>query len=154
METLLRLTIGVVFSLFVGHLLIKKILKILRTYIRFDVSGINVAEREIPPWLVGILERSFFTVVIAFDVSAAGAAIMAWVAIKMATDWNRINVKNVPPSGAPPSAKSTVPINSSTIDEATLRVFALSALYGSLLSMFFALIGGLICKGDIWWWPR
>lgn len=154
MEILLRWVIGLGFALGIGHLLTKIFLEKLRAHIRFDVSGINVAEREIPAWLAGILERLFFTAVIAFDVSAAGAAIMGWVAIKMATDWNRINIKNVPPGGAPPSAKSTVPINSSNIDEAKLRVFALSGLYGSLLSMFFALLGGLICRGAIWWWPR
>jgi hypothetical protein len=148
MEILLRWVIGLGFALGVGHLVTKTFLDKLRAYLQYDMSGMNLAEREVPAWLMGILERLFFTVLITFNISAAAAAVMGWLAIKMATDWNRIRIiYGDPTSGA-------VPRSLKAKDEAKLRVFAVSGLLGSLLSMFFALVGGLICKGDIWWWPR
>src|SRR3989442_1456443 len=43
----------------------------------------------VPPWLTGIIERLFFTVAVAFDLSGVATAMMAWMAIKLATNWNR-----------------------------------------------------------------
>jgi hypothetical protein len=48
---------------------------------------------------------------------------IAWTAAKMATDWNRLQGEREDPAGA------------------------LTEVLGSLVSMFFALIGGLICRG-------
>jgi hypothetical protein len=73
--------------------------------------------------LIGTLERLFFTLIIAFDVTAAAVAMVAWLALKMATNWNRPNASHTPTE-------------------------ALTGLLGGLISMLFALIGGLICKGD------
>ena len=91
MEILSRWVIGFVFSLFIGHLLTKKFVNDLRSYIKFDMSGINVSEREIPAWVMGTLERLFFTILIGFYVPAAGAAIMGWLTIKMLTNTNALS---------------------------------------------------------------
>jgi len=74
--------------------------------------------------LVGSIERLFFTILVAFNVSGTATAMIAWIAIKMATDWQRI---------LPRGAKLTV------------RSLAFSALLGNMISLLFALIGGLIC---------
>ena len=148
MEILSRWVIGFVFSLFIGHLLTKKFVNDLRSYIKFDMSGINVSKRGIPTWVMGTLERLFFTILIGFYVPAAGAAIMGWLTIKMLTNWNRINVRYGDP------ATGAVVDRIKIKEEANLRTYALSGLLGSLMSMLFALIGGLICKGAIWWWPH
>ena len=148
METLLRWVIGFVFSLVIGHLLTKKFVNDLRLYLKFDMSGINVAEPKIPAWLMGTLERLLFTILIAFDVSTVSAGIMGWLAIKMATDWNRVKIFYGDPGSG------SIPASLKFKEEAKLRTLAVSGLLGTLVSMIFALIGGLICKKAIWWWPR
>jgi hypothetical protein len=74
--------------------------------------------------LLGSIERLFFTTLVAFNVSGTATAMIAWIAIKMATDWQRI---------LPRGAKLWV------------RSLAFSALLGNMISLLFALIGGLIC---------
>jgi hypothetical protein len=85
----------------------------------------HVAPADVPPWLTGSLERLFFTVAVGFDVSGFVVAMVAWIAIKMGTDWNRPHGGGHDPAGA------------------------WTALLGGFMSMFFALIGGLICRGAI-----
>ena len=48
---------------------------------------------------------------------------IGWLALKLATNWNHPDWKEKP----------------------NARTFALSALLGGLVSMFFALLGGLVC---------
>ena len=78
----------------------------------------------IPAWLVGVIERLFFTIVVAFDISSSAIAMVAWISVKMLTGWNRQGAK-------------------STADG------ALSGLLGDVVSMLFALVGGLICAGKL-----
>ena len=84
----------------------------------------------IPPWLLGVCERAFFTLIVAFTVSGAAISMIAWVGIKMATGWNRLG--------------------EATGGNGDLRTRqSLGALFVDLWSIGFALVGGLICKGDI-----
>jgi hypothetical protein len=78
---------------------------------------------RVSPWLTGIVERAFFTVVLAFDVSGASTAMMAWLTVKMLPNWNRTTAD-------PPGA--------------------FTALLAGLVSLFFALVGGLICRTARW----
>ncbi len=73
----------------------------------------------VPRWITGMLERGFFTVAIAFNVPGSAIAMMAWLGAKMAANWSR-----------------------QTQDP----LVGVSALLSGLLSMFFALIGGLIVR--------
>lgn len=73
-------------------------------------------------WLIGVLERGFFTIIVAFNVSGAAIAMISWIIVKMATNWHII-------------ARSGKPLE---------RGVALSLLLGSMISMSFALIGGLV----------
>jgi len=68
--------------------------------------------------VTGIIERVFFTVVVAFDVSGTATAMMGWIAIKMAAVWN----------------------------VSQPRAATIFTALGGLMSMFFALTGGLICR--------
>ncbi len=81
-----------------------------------------------PNWLIGLSERLFFTVVVAFGVSGAAFAMIAWIMLKIVPNWE-LYVKH----------------------GATNKPLAWSSILASLCSMFFALLGGLICRGEIWY---
>ena len=59
-----------------------------------------------------------------------------WLTLKMATSWNRVWQ----------SPRS----NESAEDQEILRLGAFSALQGGLVSMLFAMIGGLIWRREMW----
>jgi hypothetical protein len=78
----------------------------------------------VPRWLssttIGILERAFFCLSVAFNLSGTAIAMIAWTAAKGAIHWNRFDPKH------------------------TGSAFVAAAC--SLLSMTLALIGGLVCQ--------
>jgi hypothetical protein len=94
-----------------------------------NLQPFQAAERA-PRWLTGCVERLFFTFLIAFQVGGAGTAMVGWLAVKMAANWGR-----PPPEGQ--SREDHVG-------------YAFTALLAGVLSMLFALIGGLIAAGEIW----
>lgn len=117
---------GLGFSLFIGELIIWLFLKKLRNYIG-DKPNLQEGAKGIPGWVTGIVERLFFTIIIGLEVSGIPTAMVAWLGLKLLTNWNHPDWKDRP--GA--------------------RDFALSALLAGLISMFFAIFGGLICFGKI-----
>ena len=137
MELFFRWFFGLgVFSLGLGCLLIYFFLEIVHIHIKAK-AGERGEQRayddvmkplDVPSWLVGLVERTFFTVLVAFNVSATALAILAWIALKMAFSWNMVWREKV---------------------SITLRSLAFSALLANLFSMLFALIGGLICRGGV-----
>lgn len=74
----------------------------------------------------GWLEQLFVITVVAFNVPGAGAAIPTLLAVKMLTNLNRQG-RDLPP-------------------ELIVRRRAVTGLFGSLISVTFALLGGLICR--------
>jgi hypothetical protein len=160
MENLLRWSIGFLVSLVIAHFATKNFLGALNSHLGYNEqwvrSNIDFNQPRIPAWLMGTLERLFFTILVAFDVSAVSAGIMGWLAIKMGTNWNRINPRRQKDSWIPSAGSTTTPEEhqqqQTAQQEAMLRMYALASLLGSLVSMLFALIGGLICSGRIWWW--
>jgi len=85
--------------------------------------------RYFSPWITGTIERLFFTILVAFNVSGTATAMIVWISVKMAVDW-LIVIKDE--------------------REQWKRQMASSALLGSMISLFFALMGGLIfSKGVI-----
>ena len=84
--------------------------------------------RPVPGRLTGITERLFFTVIIAFQVSGAAVAMMAWLGAKMAANWNRQVAET---QGDP-------------VENVRRRRGAIAALVTGLVSMLFAAVGGLI----------
>lgn len=78
---------------------------------------------------MGLIERFFFTIGVAFALPGIGVAMIGWLTVKMVTGWNRAEAE-----GGEPGKRRRM-----------------SALAGGLTSMFFATIGGLICAGRIFW---
>jgi len=87
----------------------------------------ELSPRRVRPWVVGIIERVFFTVLVAFNVSGYPTAMIGWLGLKLATNWNHPSWQSKPES----------------------RTHALLALLAGLISMLFAFLGGVICNGTI-----
>jgi hypothetical protein len=83
---------------------------------------------RVPAWLTGAVERFVFCVFVGLDVSGAGTAMMAWLGLKLATNWNHVEMTSEP----------------------SARTFAFSALVAGLVSMLFAVLGGYVARGDLW----
>src|SRR6476646_4511744 len=83
--------------------------------------------KRVPPWLTGAVERLAFTVFVGLELPGAATAMMGWLAIKLATNWNRDDMQKV---GA-------------------ARPFSFTALLAGLISMTFAAVGGMIACGKL-----
>ncbi len=136
MSPLARWVFGLgIFALGIGWLCTGLFLKGIRSHIKNkaterDEAGLYediMTPLDVPSWLIGIMERTFFVILVTFDLSATAVAMIAWLTVKMLYNWNILTEeKNI-----------------------TIRSLAFSALLGNIVSMLFALIGGLICRGSI-----
>ena len=131
MLEIVRWIVGFVVALAIGHIVVAFFLARLRARI---VSKKPAAER-VPAALTGLHERVFFTLLVALDVSGVAPAMMIWLTVKMAANWNR------PAPSGPQDAS----------EEERRIAGAMSALLAGLVSMTFAMMGGLICRGVIWY---
>jgi hypothetical protein len=121
-------TLGLLFSLLGGAIASWAFLKSVRSWLGVPPKPrLSPGNKEIPPWLTGVVERSFFTVLVGLDLAGIPTAMVGWLALKLATNWNHPDWKDKPDA----------------------RTFALSALLGGLVSMLFALVGGLLCAGKL-----
>jgi hypothetical protein len=73
------------------------------------------------PFLMGNLERFFFTVMIAFEGIKVVPYFIPWIGLKMLTGWNRFKKGEIP-----------------------YRTLAFNALIGNMVSLFIAFCGGII----------
>ena len=137
MDIFLRWFFGLgIFAIGIGWLFTFIFLKVLRTHIMLkadqrkeaDTYKENLTPLDVHSWLIGFTERTFFTILVAFNMSATAVAMIAWVTLKMLCNWNILLRER---------------------GNITLRSLAWSALLGNMVSMLFALIGGLICRGSI-----
>jgi hypothetical protein len=140
---------GLFISLFIGHVFTTSSLVFLRRYLeqredewkeftrdqRFDFyvglefyPPIDPSERQVPTLIAGSAERLFFTLIVAFNVSGAAVAMVGWITLKLLTS-RPYREKRAEEEGTLPLA------------------FEFAGLLGNLSSMFFALVGGLICGG-------
>ena len=124
----------VIISLFAGSLGTWAIWKFLHSYLArciekrdWDFDEESLETLPLYPVLVGILERLFFTILVAFNVSGVAACMGAWIVVKMAAGWSRVT------GGGPPQ-----------------RMLAFNGLISSLTSLLFATIGGLVVSGRLW----
>ncbi len=83
---------------------------------------------RVPPWVTGIVERVVFCTLVGLDVPGAATAMMGWLALKLATNWNRKDMES----------------------NLKARPFAFTALLAGLVSMLFAALGGMVCRGSLW----
>ena len=86
-------------------------------------------EHKVSSIVTGLLERLLFTFLVAFDISGTAIAMIVWLATKMTINWDKISHPK---------------------DNPEIRSLTLSALLAGLVSMFFALVGGLVCRGQLW----
>ncbi len=116
---------GLLFSLVVGAIVTWIFLRVLRY--RLGLPHKKPGSISIPPWLTGTVERLFFTVLIGLEMPGIPATMIGWLALKLATNWNHPDWK----------------------DDPKRRMYAFSALLAGLVSMLFATLGGLICRGEL-----
>ena len=124
METL-RWTVGLFVSLVFGGIVTQYWARRLRKLIGNE----DPQYRIFIPLSLGVLENLFFTIGVAFDLSGVMVGMVAWMGAKMAAHWGRESkehqVKNIE----------------------TIRFLVLT---GTMLSLLFSMIGGLICAGKLW----
>ncbi|MGD8361446.1 MAG: hypothetical protein PVJ04_08455 [Gemmatimonadota bacterium] len=93
-------------------------------WLRRDLEGESApGEETVPAWVVGTVERAFFTVVVAAGLSGVVIAMILWIAAKMAAGWGS-DAQGIQNSEA----------------------FRFTALLGDLVSMIFALVGGGVVR--------
>lgn len=151
MKTSVRVSLllihGSVVALILGHLYVKTFLEVIRKCIyqktaerKEKVDDVYIDTLAVPPWVVGITERIFLGALVAFNIPGTGAAMGTWMLVKMATDWHRLL----------PSTEKPCSIEGSKQEETKHKIGPRSLAWGSLtasmISLLFALIGGLICQ--------
>ena len=127
---------GLLFSVVVGFLVTPVVQRGVDAYARLPERD-DSAEfiRRIPPNLTGTIERILFTCLVAFNVSGWLAAMIGWMGVKMAANWNSAEAANFG------TARDVTP------REIISRRF--SAIITGTASLTIAAIGGLIWRGMI-----
>ena len=120
--------LGFCISLGLGWYLTGEFLERLRNHIdeeaKKDEEFKDIPDIYVSAPLIGIIERTFFTVLVAFDVSGTAIAMIGWVTLKLTQNWHLLAKE--------PSIYG--------------RSLAFITILGNIVSMFFALVGGLICR--------
>jgi len=124
MAGLFRWLVGFAVSLVLGAFATRKFLKIIRGEIEYKEPEYKV----VPTWILGLVEGTFFTFAVAFDLSGVVVGMIGWIAAKMAAHWNTKTEQTTP----------------------NIEAVRFSSLLGSMVSLLFAMIGGLICSGKLW----
>lgn len=119
--------IGLIFSLIIGSFVTALFLYTLRGLMGLGDKPKPEVKR-VPPYVTGIVERLVFTILIGLDIQGIPQAMIGWLALKFATNWNSDLWKKDPKT----------------------RSFAFTALLAGLISMLMAVLGGFICKGSLW----
>jgi len=123
--------LGLIVALAIGH----GVLRWLHRWLH-DRIGIEDDDKPVPPWLTGLIERFVFFLMVAFNMPATPVTMMAWLGIKLAANWNRS--VSTPPKKAEQDAIAEA--------ERKRAQGAIAAAVLGLLSMGFALIGGLLFR--------
>jgi hypothetical protein len=120
LRTLVVWVLGFTISLILGHFVVENFHWWLTH--RLGVPR-DLNEKRTPPWLTGLLERVFFTIAVAMNATGIAPAMMTWLVLKLAANWQyRDDIPNA-------------------ADKANYKV---SAILTGLLSMLFAYVAGLL----------
>jgi hypothetical protein len=84
---ILGLVLGFAFSLGVGGVVVPCVKSCLKRKLP-EYTEERDSER-IPPWLTGLIEKLAFTLFVILQPVVALPAMMAWLALKMAANWNK-----------------------------------------------------------------
>ena len=120
MVPLLAVLSGFTISLFLAHFFVALVVERLRKQLGEEST---LPGEELPAWIVGTVERFFFTLAVAAGFPGVPVAMMLWIAAKMAAYW-----------GSPPQRI------------ANIGALRLAALLAGVVSMSFALIGGWLVR--------
>jgi hypothetical protein len=151
METRFRVPLllfhGILVALILGHLWAKTFLELIRKHVyqktqerEETVDDVYIDTLAIPAWVVGITERVFLGALVAFNIPGTGAAMGTWMLVKTGTDWHRLLSSAEKPSSTEGSKQEK------TKHKIGPRSLAWCSLSAGVVSLFFALIGGLICR--------
>ena len=112
--------------------------------------------KKISPILTGVIERTLFTLFIALSppifLPATIPAMMGWLALKLAANWNHGTQKIPGSSPAAGNQPAAGPQEASGDEGEYIRMRALNAILVGLVSLAFAYAGGLICLYQ--WWEQ
>jgi hypothetical protein len=117
--------IGLFISIGLGTIVTGLFLGLLRGWMGVSKALLKGTDQEVPSWMTGVIERLFFTILVGVDTPAVPAYMLTWLGLKMATNWNHPAWKDAPQA---------------------MRAGAVSALLAGLISMLFALFGGLVVR--------
>jgi hypothetical protein len=133
---ILWFSIGLVFSIFIGGKIIRVVLTKIKNKIlekakenKEEVPEGYLNELYIPGKSLGYWERFIFTILVGIDISGIAAGMFSYITLKMLIDWLNLIAKN-----------------ENYIKQTAVRSLIFRSLIGSLLSMLFAAIGGIICR--------
>lgn len=128
----------VLIALIAGHVGAGAFLWVLRDWWqKIEKEDLDPDSRPVPVWVTGGIERAIFSLPIAYlpnpqNVSLIGAGMIAWLALKMATNWNRIWAEE------------------DEVKRTRRTRGALAALLAGVVSLSFAVWGGLSARGVLW----
>jgi hypothetical protein len=81
------------------------------------------------PISLGVAENLFFTIGVAFDLSGVIVGMVTWMAAKMAAHWGK---------------------ESQEYRVTNIETVRFTVLMGTMISLLFSMIGGLICADKLW----
>ncbi len=114
-----NLIYGFAFSLIGGHIACWSI--------HVGIGFERPTHKRLPPYMMGMIERLFFTIITITHFTVVPYLMMSWLVLKMVTNWN-----------------SAARQDRENKEERSRAILALGT---GLLSMLFAFGGGLICMG-------
>ena len=115
--------LGLIIYLFIAHVFTGFLLCQIRKSL--SISCNDPDYQIIKAWIVGSIERVFFMLCTTFELSGLIIGIIAWITIKSAVNHQQL-------------------LKGSKVPPIEIRKAAFSSLLGSLISMLFAIGGGLI----------
>lgn len=117
-----------IISLVISTFIIDQYVRLVRYFFGIDQPSDQKKNPRVPNWLNGLIERLFFTIIVALNLSGIATAMIGWIGIKIASNWQQ--KKDDEPD-----------------DKRKLRLsIAFTSLQASILSMLFAIIGGTILR--------
>jgi hypothetical protein len=117
--------LGLLFATGIGHFIVGKFLERLRKPLRLPKEDRDKEQYgSVSPSVTGVLERMFFSIAVAVNASGFLPAMIAWLAVKLAANWQA----------------------RSDLDTNTKVNYMFSALIAGLMSMLVAIVAGIFIR--------
>jgi hypothetical protein len=121
--------IGLAFSCAAGHFIVEFFLRWLSGILGLppDRKVAGDLTKRTYTWITGPLERLFFTIAVAANMAGVVPAMITWLVVKLAANWQQYTGSQNDEAGAE-----------------TAKNYRFSALLGGFVSMLIALVSGLL----------